>query len=206
MIDIEKTKATDVVIDENKRQAQQKISLLQEYADELNSRIEKYNSQPILKAITSKKDAITYIENPKDFLDDAIKTELEYKEGMILSKVAELYGISYAEIVNQQSKIYYDEYDSYNFLDGTFQVKESAIDEIYKNSVRYAVSDEQAQTLQYMEQFKDELQKVCDYFSVQNTDRNHLFRDLGINAIDGKLHLNKPYIASKQQLKNKSII
>jgi hypothetical protein len=195
--EINKVTAKDCILTDNKKVVNQVIADKQEYLDRINRKIELYNNQPILKDITSKAEAITFLDSPKDYIDSKLKSDLEYKSGMVLQKLAELYGIDYIGIINQQSTMYLDEYDNYHFIDGRFQLKDSAIEQIEEQYVIYAKDDREAQIIAYMERFGENLKELCDFFGVQNTDRKYMFSSFGFFSIgDGKFHIDRNKIAS----------
>ena len=159
-----------LLIDSNKKQADQTIVAEQQKAKKLTALIQVYNSQENLESLTPA-NAFEFLKDPKQYLERAIVSEsgLTVKNPRA-EKVAELMGIDYARILS----LYVTANLSRFGIDENLQVflTSDAEAEIRENAKFYLKDPAEIEAYQRLQRLCDDLNTHCETFKVDLYDRN----------------------------------
>ena len=159
-----------LLIDENRKQADQTIQAETAKAKKLTALIAEYNKQENLENLTAQT-AFEFLKNPKGYLEQHIILEsgLSVKNPRA-EKVAELMGIDYARILSLYVTANFSRFG----IDENLQVflTSDAESEIRENSKFYLKEESEIKAYQRLQKLCDDLNAHCELFRVDLFDRN----------------------------------
>ena len=189
--------STKILISENKERADLHIKELNERAERMTALVAFYNSQPVLKELTTKKDVFKFLENPINYLHEAIIKDtgvtFSEKAAPAPGQVAKIFNIPYDGITDKIYRARIGQLGNFDFDEkkAIIYLTDEAKVYIYEQYREYTKDDAETKAFMLMQKTCTLLNDYTERFNVDMIDRNQIAERLGLR-IDDKTFI--PYV------------